>query len=1123
MVNKNTTPSVLQSKTISNPFSVSFNPPTGGLELTTKDLKNITNNIPNKKEERIKLKLKKYKYWKLFYLSNYDTTISDSIGAEVNSTLNQKSFSGVQINTNNYKKNFLDEDLQQSNKYYNTLLIKTSTTKLKQYSKKINLKKVKSLSFLITQSEREGKISVKQIKQIFKKVTIPFYILLNLNIFSQKSIYNNILDRTWDKITEKALQKVLVNFSNILNNKETELKTPTMAKKDLDESFFNKNIFNNPCLKSKNALELTQKLFEKNGKQKMSFGAYKCAYNLLIELFTSKETQKNREIIEYLRFIFFSSNRSIESIKEYFYNLFSLSYFNSKMSNYKLITPLTFNKNLFIRSHFYLEFYTLSNFPTKICNFIISDFYVKSDFSSIFNLKKLDNYHIIFKNLTRKYLAILLKVATLTVKINSLIKIIKTSFFNDSNNINFFNISKKDFKNITNILLNFNKKYLTTLVTSSRGKFNSPYKPKELDSIYYQLNFDSKNSSINFIKGVNLDLPLPSFKGAYSLLKSKNNLLLTPPVAGLNREGSLKAGSFYYSIRRTFWPFGPKTNKKLNTLNKKLYNNIYFTNRNLDKKNNLDFGSYDCIWESVNKWNSFYYPLSAPSENAITFIPDYKKHCFNLKNKAFCSGPGLVKLLVDEYNFNALRKLHRQNRLTYYVIIKEIYRTKQSIREVYYLPDSVKEKKKYLKKLYKEKEELIRRTKLITKLCRKKSLPTNTLLTILPVLPPDLRPIVKMGDQIAASDLNRLYQRVIYRNDRLKKFLKDPTTSYSYEMKYAQRLLQEAVDNLIQNGKSGVISEKDSRGRALKSLSDILKGKQGRFRQYLLGKRVDYSGRSVIVVGPKLKLHECGIPKEMALELYLPFLLKNILNENLARTIVGAKTLIKTNPNLIWELLREIMKTCPVLLNRAPTLHRLGIQAFQPKLIDGRAILLHPLVCSAFNADFDGDQMAVHIPITVEARAEAWKLMLSRNNLLSPATGEPLAIPSQDMVLGCYYLTTNLLNSSASKPIKGENTNFLNIKGSGIYFSNIDDVLKNYELNKIDLHSNIWLKWNGLIENGSDLEEPIEIRLNAIGNWKEIYNKSHKNYNYKNILCSHYILTTPGKILFNQIIQKSLK
>jgi DNA-directed RNA polymerase subunit beta' len=446
-------------------------------------------------------------------------------------------------------------------------------------------------------------------------------------------------------------------------------------------------------------------------------------------------------------------------------------------------------------------------------------------------------------------------------------------------------------------------------------------------------------------------------------------------------------------------------------------------------------------------------------------------------------------------------------------------------RKGHYTAKKLAAVKKELKEFYKKRDLLIRRTKLVRKLFRKDSTPQPMVLTVIPVLPPDLRPIVKIGGQIAASDLNRLYQRVIYRNDRLKKFLSDPATRNSYEMKYAQRLLQEAVDNLISNGKSGITPEKDSRGRLLKSLSDILKGKQGRFRQYLLGKRVDYSGRSVIVVGPSLKLHECGIPKEMAFELYLPFLLKTILNQNLARTVIGAKTLIKNNPSLAWELLREIMQTCPVLLNRAPTLHRLGIQAFQPKLIEGRAILLHPLVCSAFNADFDGDQMAVHIPITVEARAEAWKLMLSRNNLLAPSTGEPLAIPSQDMVLGCYYLTTNCSEKNL-KYQKGcrhsQADSYPGGKSSGSYFKTFTEVVKNYENKRLDLHSIIWVQWKDWIENGNDHQEPSEIRVNLYGNYTEIYSKSQKYYDQNNFLLNQYVATTPGKVLFNVMIKKSL-
>nr|AYQ94405.1 RNA polymerase beta' subunit [Chloromonas rosae] len=514
---------------------------------------------------------------------------------------------------------------------------------------------------------------------------------------------------------------------------------------------------------------------------------------------------------------------------------------------------------------------------------------------------------------------------------------------------------------------------------------------------------------------------------------------------------------------------------------------------------------------------------------------------------------------------------------------------------------SIKHAKKRIKELIKQRDLLTRRTKLVRKLfisSKTAQSPSSMILSLLPVLPPDLRPIVKMGNsvgggvKIAASDLNRLYQRVIYRNERLKKFLKDspllpvgtsfsnrttisvttlsggengpikkeikaPSSSYkkiepkefnnnnnnnnkdsmhkklfkiptnlptislttesSTELKFTQGLLQEAVDNLIQNNKSGVPAEKDSRGRALKSLSDILKGKQGRFRQYLLGKRVDYSGRSVIIVGPKLKIHQCGIPKEMALELFLPFLLKRILNYNLARTVVGAKSLINNNKALVWELLTEIMQVCPVLLNRAPTLHRLGIQAFIPKLVDGRAILLHPLVCSAFNADFDGDQMAVHIPITVESRAEAWKLMLSRNNLLSPATGDPISVPSQDMVLGCYYLTTQLALSKG-----GAKDTTKKKRGFGLYFKNQEDVLKIYNQQKIDLHANVWIQWNGLIEDTHELEYPIEIRITKNGTWKEINPKSHRNFDQKGILINHYLKTTPGKIHFNALIKNAI-
>lgn len=394
------------------------------------------------------------------------------------------------------------------------------------------------------------------------------------------------------------------------------------------------------------------------------------------------------------------------------------------------------------------------------------------------------------------------------------------------------------------------------------------------------------------------------------------------------------------------------------------------------------------------------------------------------------------------------------------------------------------------------------------------------ILNMLPVLPPDLRPILKMQNQIAASDLNRFYQRILYRNSRLKKFLRANSSLMNsepgFELKYAQRLLQEAVDNLIQNGKGHVKPETNSRGQPLKSLSEVLKGKQGRFRQYLLGKRVDYSGRSVIVVGPRLKLYECGLPFEMAIELFLPFLIKRIFQYRLARTVIGAKTILKTKTKITWNLLEEVMQNHPILLNRAPTLHRLGIQAFQPKLIEGRAILLHPLVCPAFNADFDGDQMAVHVPITVEARTEAWKLMFSRNHLISPATGDAMLLPSQDMVLGCYYLTTEFLQKSTFH--KGRPFN----SGTSFYFSNMQQVLQSYLEHKIHLQTPIWMKWNGLIEMEHHSSQPLEIRLDFEGFYTELRPKTQKRLNHEG-LQAFFVRTTAGRVLINKIIQNCIQ
>ena len=286
---------------------------------------------------------------------------------------------------------------------------------------------------------------------------------------------------------------------------------------------------------------------------------------------------------------------------------------------------------------------------------------------------------------------------------------------------------------------------------------------------------------------------------------------------------------------------------------------------------------------------------------------------------------------------------------------------------------------------------------------RKINSPMGMVLDAVPVIPPDLRPMVQLdGGRFATSDLNDLYRRVINRNNRLKRLLDlgAPEIIINNE----KRMLQEAVDALFDNGRRGRPVTGPG-NRALKSLSDMLKGKQGRFRQNLLGKRVDYSGRSVIVVGPQLKLQQCGLPKQMALELFKPFVMKRLVDLEFAQNIKSAKRMVERARPQVWDVLEEVIKEHPVFLNRAPTLHRLGIQAFEPVLVEGKAIQIHPLVCTAFNADFDGDQMAVHLPLSAEAQAEARILMLSAHNILSPAHGRPITVPTQDMIIGAYYLT----------------------------------------------------------------------------------------------------------------------
>ncbi|HEY0657457.1 MAG TPA: DNA-directed RNA polymerase subunit beta', partial [Pyrinomonadaceae bacterium] len=336
-----------------------------------------------------------------------------------------------------------------------------------------------------------------------------------------------------------------------------------------------------------------------------------------------------------------------------------------------------------------------------------------------------------------------------------------------------------------------------------------------------------------------------------------------------------------------------------------------------------------------------------------------------------------------------------------------------------------------------------KRLKVSNSFLRSRNNPEWMILDVIPVIPPELRPLVPLdGGRFATSDLNDLYRRVINRNNRLKKLieLRAPEVIVRNE----KRMLQEAVDALFDNGRRGRVL-RGANNRPLKSLSGTLKGKQGRFRQNLLGKRVDYSGRSVIVVGPELKLHQCGLPKKMALELFKPFIYNKLEKDAHAATIKQAREMVERQEPIVWDILEEVIREHPVLLNRAPTLHRLGIQAFEPVLVEGKAIKIHPLVCSAFNADFDGDQMAVHIPLSAEAQIEATVLMLASNNLLSPASGQPITVPTQDIVLGCYYLTL------ARDGMKGENK----------VFNSMDDVLLALDAKAVETQTRIKLRWRG--------------------------------------------------------------
>ncbi len=373
--------------------------------------------------------------------------------------------------------------------------------------------------------------------------------------------------------------------------------------------------------------------------------------------------------------------------------------------------------------------------------------------------------------------------------------------------------------------------------------------------------------------------------------------------------------------------------------------------------------------------------------------------------------------------------------------------------------DSVELKEELVDANGQKRARIIKRLEVVEAFRESGNRPEWMIMDVVPVIPPDLRPMVQLdGGRFATSDLNDLYRRIINRNNRLKRLLE--LGAPDIIVRNEKRMLQEAVDALIDNGRRGRPVTGPG-NRALKSLSDMLKGKGGRFRQNLLGKRVDYSGRSVIVVGPELKIYQCGLPKEMAIELFKPFVMKELVSRGISQNIKNAKKLVEKLDTQVWDVLEEVIKEHPVMLNRAPTLHRLGIQAFEPILVEGKAIKLHPLVCTAYNADFDGDQMAVHLPLSVEAQAECRFLLLSPNNLLKPSDGGPVAVPSQDMVLGIYYLTQERPGA----------------EGEGKVFKNVNEAILAYENKAITLHSRIKVRMNKKMADGNEIEGIVESTL----------------------------------------------
>nr|QFQ45859.1 RNA polymerase beta' subunit [Sonerila plagiocardia] len=438
------------------------------------------------------------------------------------------------------------------------------------------------------------------------------------------------------------------------------------------------------------------------------------------------------------------------------------------------------------------------------------------------------------------------------------------------------------------------------------------------------------------------------------------------------------------------------------------------------------------------------------------------------------------------------------------------------------------------RKIGRRRDFLVRRIELAKHFIRTNIEPEWMVLCLLPVLPPELRPIIQIdGGKLMSSDINELYRRVIYRNNTLTDLLTTNRSTPGELVMCQEKLVQEAVDTLLDNGIRGQ-PIRDGHNKIYKSFSDVIEGKEGRFRETMLGKRVDYSGRSVIVVGPSLPLHRCGLPREIALELFQTFVIRGLIRQHLASNIGVAKSKIREKDTIVWEILQEVMQGHPVLLNRAPTLHRLGIQAFQPILVEGRAVCLHPLVRKGFNADFDGDQMAVHVPLSLEAQAEAHLLMFSHMNLLSPAIGDPISVPTQDMLIGLYVLTVgnrrgicrNRYNPWNRRKYQNERINDDNHqskKQKESFFCNSYDAIGAYRQKRLNLDSPFWLRWRIDQRIIASREGPIEVHYESGGTCQEIYEHTLLVRSVKKEILCIYIRTTIGHISIFREIEEAVQ